>query len=140
MYYPGRRFPLAVEAGERGEPPPLSVSHLSKGCIVLTGGRRVSGIGQFWREIPFVDVGKLWENDDLYCALIDLNRQGVPFQYQSRDMEAPDGLMAWWQETGRLKAAFREIAWRNPDEWFITTIEPPVLGIRGWVGPKPFGC
>ncbi|GAJ91931.1 hypothetical protein G6K93_18900 [Agrobacterium rhizogenes] len=140
MSYPGRRLPFAVEFGAHAEPPPLNVSHLSEGRIVLTGGRRISGTHELRQEIAFVDEGKLWENADLYSKLIDLNSRGVPFQYQPKEMESPDILMVWWQDIGRLKVRFKEISWRNPDEWLITTIEPPVIGTHGWAGPKPFGC
>ena len=47
--------------------------------------------------------------------------------------------MAWWQETGRITLSFRAIFWLAPDRWLITTIEPPVIGVLGWSGPKPFG-
>lgn len=134
MSYPGRRLPFAVKFGAHAEPPPLNVSHLSEGRIVLTGGRRISGTHELWQEIAFVDEGKLWENADLYSKLIDLNSRGVPFQYQPEEMESPDILMVWWQDIGKLKVSFKEISWRNPDEWLITTIEPPVIGTHGWAG------
>ena len=140
MSYPGRRLPFTVEFGKHAEPPPLSVSHLSEGCIVLTGGQRTSGTHELRQEITFVDEGKRWENVDLYSKLIDLNSSGIPFQSRPKEMESPEILMAWWQDIGKLKVSFKEISWRNQDEWLITTIEPPVIGTRGWAGPKPFGC
>lgn len=139
MRYPGRRLPFTVEVGNPAEPSPLSVSHLTQGGIVLTGGGRSSRTHELRQEIAFVDEGKLWENEDLYSKLIDLNSKGIPFQSQPKEMESPDLLMAWWQEIGKFEGSFREISWRSPDRWLITTIEPPVSGIRGWSGPKPFG-
>jgi hypothetical protein len=64
----------------------------------------------------------------------------LPFQYQPKDMAAPGALMGWWQEIGRLTVSFQEISWQGPGRWLITTIEPPVPGVLGWTGPKPFGC
>lgn len=139
MSYPGRKLPFMVEVGKDAEPPPLSVSHLEGGRIVLTGGRRHSGSYELRQQIAFIDEGKRWENRDLYSKLIELNTSRIPFQLQPRQMASPDALMAWWQEIGKLKASFREISWRNPDQWLITTIAPPILGIRGWAGPQPFG-
>ncbi|WP_172724538.1 hypothetical protein [Neorhizobium tomejilense] len=129
-----------VEVGKHAEPPPLNVSHLSEGRIVLTGGRRISGTHELRQEIAFINGGNLWENENLYFKLIDLNSSGVPFQYQPKEMKSPDILMAWWQEIGKLKVSFKEISWRSPDEWLIKTIEPPVIGTRNWAGPKPLGC
>ncbi|MBY5739063.1 hypothetical protein [Rhizobium leguminosarum] len=140
MSYPGRRLPFTVEVGKHGEPPPLNVSHLSEGRIVLIGGSRISGTYELRQEITFVDEGNRWENEDLYAKLVHLNSHGVPFQFQPREMGSPDLLMAWWQEIGKIKVSFKEIFWRSPDDWLLTTIEPPVIGTRGWVGPKPFGC
>ncbi|THK37686.1 hypothetical protein EHS39_13715 [Ensifer sp. MPMI2T] len=140
MNYPGRKLPLKIQAGKSGEPPPLNVSHLSEGRIILRGGRQHLGIYEFQREVPFLDEGKLWENEDLFSKLVDLNACGVPFQSQPKEMDSPDILMAWWQETGKLKVSFKEISWRGTGKWFITTVEPPIIGIRGWAGPKPFGC
>ncbi len=139
MSYPGRRLPFTVEFGKRAEPPPLNVSHLSEGHIILTGGRRISGTHELWQKLAFVDQGKRWENEDLYSKLINLSSSRIPFQYKPREMGSPAALMAWWQEIGKLKVNFKEISWRNPDEWLITTIEPPIIGTLGWTGPKPFG-
>ncbi len=137
--YPGRKLPFAVQFGKPGEPPPLTVSHLSNGCIVLIGPRRLWGQDQDTQEIAFADEGNVWENEDLYSKLSDLNARGLPFQYNPRSMEPPDTLMAWWQEIGKLKVSFREISWHNTEEWLITTIEPPVIGTLGWTGARPFG-
>lgn len=140
MDYPGRTLPLEIEFGRHLEPPPLNVSHLTKGRIVLAGGRRISRTHELRQETAFVDEGARWENEDLYSKLVELSSRGLPFQYQPKEMQSPDSLMAWWQETGKLEVSFRQITWRGPDDWFIATVEPPVIGIRGWAGPKPFGC
>ncbi|MGE6784844.1 hypothetical protein ACQKGL_20215 [Ensifer adhaerens] len=139
MRFPGRRLPFAVEFGSHAAPSPLSVSHLEQGRIVLIGGGRTSDAGAIRQEIAFVERGELWENEDLFSRLVDLNSSGVPFQSHAREMESPDLLMAWWQEAGKLNASFKEISWSSPDQWLITTIDPPVAGVRGWSGPKPFG-
>lgn len=139
MHYPGRRLPLEVHVGARGEPLPLSVSHLRPDLIVLIGGRRLGEGFEFQREISFAGNGKPWENDELLSILCGLNSNDVPFIHQPKAMGSPDQLMRWWQEIGKLTRAFREIAWAAPDQWKASTIEPPVVGVRGWTGPKPFG-
>lgn len=135
MSYPGRRLPLAVQQGRPGEAPPPHVVHLSANRIILGG----AGPSALPPEIPFVGEGAAWENEDLFARLTALNAQGLPFQHQPKDIEAPDALMGWWQETGRLAVSFRTISWTGPNRWLITTIEPPVIGVLGWTGPKPFG-
>lgn len=139
MKYPGRSLPFAVEFGSHAAPSPLSVSHLSQGRIILAGGGGNSGEELVLQEIVFADRGKPWENEVLFSKLIDLNSSGVPFRFRPKEVASPHLLMAWWQETGKLKASFREISWSSPDQWQITTIDPPVAGVRGWAGPKPFG-
>lgn len=133
MAYPGRTLPFAVEHGPSGEAPPPHVVRLSGNRIIL-GGSGVSPAG-----IPFAGDTPAWENEDLFAKLATLNARGFPVAYQPKEMEGPDALMAWWQETGRLAVSFREIAWTAPDRWQITTIEPPEIGVLGWTGPKPFG-
>jgi hypothetical protein len=134
MTYPGRRLPFAVQHGWPGEAPPLHVVRLSDNRIILGG----AGPSALPSEVPFAGEGPAWENEDLFAKLAALNARGLPFEYQPREMEGPDALMAWWQETGRLAVSFRKIAWTAPDRWLITTIEPPVVGVFGWTGPKPF--
>ncbi|WP_395678556.1 hypothetical protein [Inquilinus sp.] len=135
MTYPGRRLPFAVEHGPSGELPPRHVVRLSGNRIIL-GGAGASGLPA---EIPFSGERPAWENEDLFAKLAALNAQRLPFEHQPKDMEAPDALMAWWQESGRLTVSFRAISWTGPGRWLITTIEPPVVGVLGWLGPKTFG-
>jgi hypothetical protein len=135
MTYPGRRLPFAVQHGRPGEVPPRHVVHLSGNRIIL-GGAGESGLPS---EIPFSGEGPAWENEDLFTKLAALNGEGLPFQYQPKQWEAPAALMAWWQETGRLTGSFKEISWVGVDRWLITTVEPPVIGMLGWTGPTPFG-
>ncbi|WP_143523397.1 hypothetical protein [Pararhizobium arenae] len=132
---------LAIEFGKPGEPPPPYVSHLSKvsqGLIVLCGGRRTASGHEFGNEIAFIDEGELWENDDLFSKLSQLNASGVPFSYQPKEMDSPDILMAYWHAIGRLKVSFREIVWRSSDHWYIATHEPPVLKVGVSEVPKSF--
>lgn len=135
MTYPGRRLPFAVQHDRPGEVPPRHVVRLSGNRIIL-GGAGEPGLSS---EIPFSGEGPAWENEDLFMKLAALNAQGLPFQCQPREWEAPDALMAWWQEAGRLAVSFRAISWMGPDRWLITTVEPPVIGVLGWTGPTPFG-
>lgn len=134
MTYPGRRVPFAVQHGRPGEVPPPHVVRLSANRIILGG----AGPSALPSEIPFAGEGAAWENEDLFAKLAALNAQGLPFQYQPKERDTPDALMAWWQETGSLAVNFREISWTGADRWLITTIEPPVIGVLGWTGPEPF--
>ena len=109
-------LPLALEFGGLGEPPPQYVSHLSKvsqGHIVLYGGRQISGVHELGKEIAFIDEGELWENEDLFSKLTELNSSGLPFSYQPKEMDSPDILMAYWHAIGKLKVSFKEIVWRS---------------------------
>jgi hypothetical protein len=136
-----RILPLAVEFGEPSEPPPQYVSHLSKvskGFVVLYGGRRTSGLHELGKEIAFVDEGELWENEDLFSKLCHLNSSGLPFSYQPKEMDSPDILMAYWHAIGKLKVSFREIVWRSSDNWYIATHEPPVIEADVSEPPKSF--
>lgn len=139
MTYPGRKLPYEVVFGDDAEPPPLSVSHILAGRIVLTGGQCLEGTYEHREEVSYNDEGDRWENPDLYAKLIHLNFSNIPFQYNPKEMASPGALMVWWQDIGRLKEYFREIAWLGPRRWHITRIEPPVIGTGGWDGPKPFG-
>ncbi|MBP1857031.1 hypothetical protein [Rhizobium herbae] len=125
---------MKVRTGKEGEAPPLYVSHISRNLIFLGGGPESER-----REITFSNDGKRWENADLLEKLISLNTQALPFKFNQRDIESPDMLMSWWQETGKLTVSFDMISWHGPGQWIITTIEPPIIGMRGWTGPAPFG-
>jgi hypothetical protein len=134
MSYPGRRLPFAVQHGRPGEAPPRHGARLSGNRIIL-GDDAASGLPS---EIPFSGEVPAWENEDLFRKLAALNGEGLPFQYQPKEWEAPDALMAWWQEMGRLSVSFGAISWIGADRWLITTVEPPVIGVLGWTGPTPF--
>ncbi len=135
MTYPGRRLPFVVEHGPPGGTPPRHVARFSGNRIIL-GGAGASGPPT---GMPFSGEVPAWENEDLFRKLAALNGDGLPFQYQPREWEAPEALMAWWQEIGWLTVSFRAISWSAQDRWLITTVEPPVIGVLGWTGPKPFG-
>lgn len=131
-------LPLAVEFGKPGEPPPQYVSHLSKGLVVLYGGRQISGFHELGKEIAFVDEGEVWENEDLFSKLCQLSSSGLPVSYQPKEMDSPDILMAYWHAIGKLKVSFREIVWRSSDQWYIATHEPPVIQNGVSEAPKSF--
>lgn len=134
MTCPGRRLPFAVRHGQPGEALPRHVARVSGNRIILGGATP-----RLPSEISFSGKGPAWDNEDLFRKLTALNADGLPFRSQPKEMEAPDALMAWWQETGRLTLSFKEISWRAPDRWLIKTIEPPEIGVLGWPGPKSFG-
>lgn len=136
MTYPGRKLPYLVTLGRPLEATPLYVSHLMKDRVVLSDETSAKAKG-YVKEIAFQNRGSAWDNEDLYRKLAELNSDGVPFEIKPREMISPHALMLWWQDIGKLAHSFREIAWRDAGEWHIATIEPPVVGVLGWTGPKP---
>lgn len=135
--YRGRDELVEIRTGREGENPPLNVSHISGNKIVLSLGH-----GDDYRigdEIEFATDGPLWENKSLYKQLVILRSRGLPFQYQPKDMESPEALMSWWQETGELKSTFKLIYWYHYKRWKIVEVSLPTMGVNGWNGPKPFG-
>ncbi|MEG2804124.1 hypothetical protein [Stenotrophomonas sp.] len=136
MDLPGRRPPFVVHLPAAGEPAPARVSHLRAGQVVVVSGAVDAGTS---REVAFDDHGPRWANPGLRAVLSALNAQGLPFQFQPHDPEAPAALMAWWQESGQLDASFHQFSWRGAGTWGLTRIDLPQRGVLGWAGPRPFG-
>lgn len=137
-WYDGRIEPDPFHIGKVGERALKSVSHISANFIVLDH-ENDDGMYEEAERIQFSNEGRLWENDDLFAKLIDLNALGMPFQYQPKEIESPEALMAWWQETSKLTKSFNLISWYHYHRWRIRTVDLPKLGVGGWTGPKPFG-
>ncbi|MCF7751954.1 hypothetical protein KQ945_14435 [Bacillus subtilis subsp. subtilis] len=137
MDHPGRRPPFDVYLPRPDAPPPLRVSHLQDGQVIVVGGGQRPGATA--EAIAFDDQGPRWANPALQQLLAHLNTRGLPFQYQPHLPDAPAALMAWWQETGQLAGSYRELSWRGPGDWLLTRIPPPQRGVLGWTGPQPFG-
>lgn len=131
----GRPLPQQCYFARQGETPPLCVSHIMNGVVHIYDPSLPPGTFDL---LPFDTSGGLEHNEALFDLLVSLNRSGLPFIYQPKEMGAPEHLMTWWQDVGKLKEAFWLISWREPDIWFKTLIVPPILGLRGWTGPKTF--
>jgi hypothetical protein len=137
-WYRGRIEPEPFHIGKVGERAPKNVSHISGNCIVLDH-ENDDGVYEEAERIQFSNEGCLWENDDLFAKLADLNALGMPFQYQPQDMGSPEALMVWWQDTGKLKTSFNLISWYHYHRWRIHILDLPQIGVESWTGPKPFG-
>jgi hypothetical protein len=137
-WYHGRIEPEPFHVGQPGERAPTSVSHIS-GNLIFLSHELEDGTYEDAAEIEFSGSGHLRENEDLFVKLVELNERGMPFQYQPKEMEAPEILMAWWQDMGRIKTSFRLISWYDYHRWHIRLVDLPQIGVGGWAGPKPFG-
>lgn len=131
----GRPLPQQCYFASEGETPPLCVSHVLDGVVQIYDPSLPSDT---FGQLSFHAAGGLEHNEALFALLVSLNRSGLPFICQPKQVDAPEQLMMWWQDIGKLKESFWLISWRGPDIWFKTLIEPPILGLRGWTGPKKF--
>ena len=112
--------PYIIEHGTEGDAPPAYVRSIRQGKIILSGELDKLDIEC---EIDFPSNGKFEENTDLIRLILDLNSKGVVFSYDYKVMISPAGLMTNLQDLGILKKSFKEISWRNPKSWLLTTYE-----------------
>lgn len=108
----GRPLPQQCYFAREGETPPLCVSHILNGVVHIYYRSLPPGTFDL---LPFDTSGGLEHNQALFDLLVSLNRSGLPFIYQPAQVDAPEQLMAWWQEIGKLKESFCLISWRGPD-------------------------
>lgn len=135
MDHPGRLPPFDVYLPGPGDVPPLRVSHLEAGQVMVVNGALA---GPVVEAIAFHDHGPRWANPALQQLLAELNARALPFQYQPHRLDAPAALMAWWQETGQLACSYQQFSWRGAGDWLLTRIPPPQRGVLGWTGAQPF--
>lgn len=131
----GRRLPLQSYFSRNGEAPPRCVSHIQSGNLYIYNPALPSGE---YEILAFDTSGGLEYNGALFALLVSFNEAGLPFIAQPKSMGEPEQLMEWWQDIGKLQSPYWLISWRGPRIWYKSLIEPPVLGLRGWTGPKKF--
>ena len=106
--------PYEIEFGSDGETPPPYVRLIMEDKIVLGGSSK---------EVTFSKNGHLEDNPNLIKLMINLNDDGFVFGYDPHAMISPSWFMQNIQEKGILKKPFKEISWRNPKQWLLTTYE-----------------
>jgi hypothetical protein len=69
------------------------------------------------------DPGKLLANESFVDVFMRLNEAGIAFGEDNKGW-SPAEIMRELQVNRRIRQSFTAIAWRSPDDWFTTTIEP----------------
>jgi hypothetical protein len=115
--------PYEVEFCKKGEKPPAYVSEIRDGEILIEGP--LADLSKFGltRKIHFNSAEKLSKNRELITILTRLNNDGLAFSYDYKIGFSPSGLMKELQELGEIEKSFKEISWKDPNTWLITTYE-----------------
>lgn len=106
--------PYEIKFGGEGETPPPYVRLITEDKIVLGGSEK---------EIPFSSEGLPEDSSHLIELMVNLNEEGFVFGYDPHAMISPSWFMQNLQEKGILNKSFKEISWRNPKQWLLTTHE-----------------
>ena len=76
--------------------------------------------------IPFKNEGDLHTNQDFINIFSLLNKAGIAFGEDYKQMYSPAESMRTLQSQGKITAPFTSIAWKGPGEWFTTVnVKPP---------------
>ncbi|MBT2788368.1 MULTISPECIES: hypothetical protein [unclassified Halomonas] len=73
--------------------------------------------------IAFTPKGRVEKNSKLIDLMLKLNARGVVFSYDPKSMVSPSWFMARLQDQGKLLGPYKEISWRAPNLWLLTTYE-----------------
>jgi len=112
--------PYEVEFGAEGQQPPAYVRIIQKDRIILGGAIEKLSLKV---EIAFTPKGAVESNPELINLMLELNETGVVFGYDPRSMVSPSWFMSNLQDQGLLQSPYKEISWRNPKSWLLTTYE-----------------
>lgn len=112
--------PYEVNLGIEGQAPPAYVRAIYEGKVTLGGELERLGLKD---EISFNSNGKVENNPELIELMLSLNSFGVVFSYDPKVMLSPSSFMANLQDQEVLLGSFKEISWRNPKLWHLTTYE-----------------
>jgi hypothetical protein len=115
--------PYKVIFCKGGEEPPLYVSDIRDGEILIGGSNANLSQYEYSKKIKFKNAGLMINNRELINILLRLNKEGLAFSYDYKSGFSPSGFMKELQDIGELKRSFIEISWKNPDMWFLTTYE-----------------
>ena len=115
--------PYKVVFCKKGEIPPAYVSAIGDGEIFISD--TVVGLSKHGhsRSIHFNTAGQLTKNRELINILLGLNDEGLAFSYDYKSGFSPSDFMKKLQDIGELKKSFKEISWKSPDSWLLTTYE-----------------
>lgn len=115
--------PYKIKFCSEDEEPPQYVSGILKNEIILGGSRKeISALG-FRDKIKFQGSERLEENSKFISIMLDLNSKGVVFSYDPKVGISPSAVMLEFQDRDILNEEFKEISWRGPNEWLLTTYE-----------------
>ena len=74
-------------------------------------------------QIPYEVLGPYEFNEELISIMLNLRDLGVAFSCDNKVHYSPSGFMQMLQDQGRLQDEYKEISWRGPGEWIVTTHE-----------------
>jgi hypothetical protein len=112
--------PYEIKFGAEGQIPPAYVRTIREDRVVLGGAFEQLHLSS---EISFTPKGRVENNSELIDLMLKLNARGVVFSYDPKSMISPSWFMARLQDQGVLLKPYKEIAWRNPKSWLLTTYE-----------------
>jgi len=115
--------PYTVVICKKGEIPPAYVAAIGDGEIFISGTVVGPSKHRHCRSIHFNTAGQLTKNRELINILIRLNDEGLAFSYDYKSGFSPSDFMKELQDIGELKKSFKEISWKSPDSWLLTTYE-----------------
>ena len=115
--------PYHVEFSIAGQEPPAYVAAILKNTIVISGSKKQIKLLGLNKKLRFCSSGDFEQNQDLISLMLRLNEKGVAFSYDYKVALSPSDFMKSLQDRGILNHDFKEISWRSPKEWLLTTYE-----------------
>ena len=115
--------PYKIEPGLSGREPPVYVAAILKGRVVIDGSREQLRILGLNSEMEFRESVNPENNQELISLMLRLREKGLAFSYDYKAAMSPSDFMKSLQDKGILKSAFKEISWRGPKEWLLTTYD-----------------
>ena len=118
-----KRPPYEIEFGIKGQEPSPYVSAILEDKIVLDGSKdelKALGLGG---ELKFERSGQTDTNQEFISIMLNLNDKGLAFSFDPKSLLAPSGIMMDFQSRGILTKKFKEISWRGPGDWLLTTYD-----------------
>jgi len=115
--------PYEVVFCKIGEKPPAYVSAIKDGEILINDSVADPSQHGHSRRIHFDSSGRPTKNRELINILLRLNDEGLAFSYDYKSGFSPSDFMKELQDIGELKKLFKEISWKRPNSWLLTTFE-----------------
>lgn len=115
--------PYQIEFGTKNQEPPPFISSISDVEIVLGGApweRKNLGFGDVIKIKP---SDENMDSEELLSVMLKLNKLGFSFGYDYKTHLCPSDYMKQLLCSDRLLTSFKEISWKGPGLWFLTTYE-----------------